>query len=291
MPRTTRVGGIRSARALVDASSGPRGRCAPCLYLQGQALAGTTIDGFRAASLWTRMWIPCTATTPYLHLARCPTCVSFFVAIGRSGKWTLHESIRLGALSDDSQLVARSPILAVHRAWVSSMACGAQRGLGNRSSTFVHDWAREPGGIRRLRDHPLYRGRRVDRSGSPAIGADTAACARDRRMALVARDARRGRSGYRLYVGKRVDQYHLAALGVRGSHADNFHRRDQGRPVSTSAMAHDPAPCDPPCTLASEARLTDPGEPSRRRWRRGIGSAWGAARRVVRVCRPTPDRG
>ena len=272
MPRTTRV----SARALGDTASGPFGRGAQCLPFRGHAPVGVTIGGFRAVSLWTRMLAP---------------CVSFFVAIGRSGQWTLHESIRLGALSDDCQLVARSPISSVHRAWVSSMARGAQRGLGNRPSTFVHDLARELGGIRRLRDHPLHRGRRVDRSGSPAIGANTAACARDRRMALVARDARRGRSGYRLYGGNRVDQHHLAALAVFGSHADNPHRRDQDRRFSTSAMDHNPATCDLHCTLASEPRLTDHGEPPRRRRGCGIGSAWGAARRVVRVSGPTPDWG
>lgn len=290
-PATTRGEGIRFARALGDASSGPRGRGAPCLYSQGQALVGTTIGDFLAASLWMRMLVPCTATTPYLHAARYPTCMSFFLAIGRSGKCATHGSTRLGALSDDPQLVARSPILAVHRALVSSMRRGAQRGLGSRPSTFVHDLARELGGIRRLRDHPLYRGRRADRSGSPAIGADTAKCAKDRRMALVARDARRRRSGYRLYVGKRVDEHRLAALAVFGSHADHLHRRNQDRRFSTFAMDHDPATCDPPCALASEALLTDHGEPPRRSCGRGIGSAWDAARRVVHVSGPTTDQG
>lgn len=290
MPRTTCVGGIRSVRALVDTSSGPRGRAARCLYPQGQALAGTTISAFRAASVWTRMLVPCTATTPYLHVARCPTCVSFFVAIGRSGRWTPHESTRLGALSDDPQLVARSPIVAVHRPLVSSMPRSAQRGMGERPGTLVHDLARELGGIRYLRGHPLHRGRRVDRSDSPAIGSDIAACARRRWMALVARDSRPGRAGYGVYVGKRVDQHDLTALAVLGSHADNPSRLDQDRPVSTFAVAHDSATCDPHCPLAGEPRLTDHGEPSRCRCGRGIESAWGTARRVICEYRPTPEQ-
>lgn len=289
MPRTTRVMEIRSARALGDTARGPFARGVRCLPFRGHALVGMTIGGFSVASLWTRMFALCAATTPYLHAAQCPAWVSFTLDGGRSGKCTTHGSSRLGALSDYAQLVARSPVMAVHRA-VSSMPRSAKRNMGDRPGTIVHHLARELGGIRYLRDHPLHRGRCLDRIGNLASGPDTAASARDRSMALVARDPPRDRAGYGLYVGKRVDQHHLAALAVFDPHADNPHRRDQGRPVSTSAMAHDPAACDPHCTLASESRLTDHEDPPRRRCGHAIGSTWGAARRVERGYRPTPDR-